>query len=153
MLIDFRMSILSTPFHVQTDKTSNFVDLLIRPGWGAEAFVLARAQEKVALQSEVKPEAKRSKRSKRSTKRSNERSKRIAEASALALALEEEIAKSEIVLPEEQKQSEASARAQEKVALQSEVTPEAKRSKRSKRSMKRSNERSKRIAEASVLAR
>ena len=32
------------------------------------------------------------KRSKRSTKRSNERSKRIAEASALALALEEEIA-------------------------------------------------------------
>ena len=46
---------------------------------GAEA----RAQEKVALQSEVTPEAKRS-------KRSNERSKRIAEASALALALEEE---------------------------------------------------------------
>ena len=44
----------------------------------------ARAQEKVALQSEVTPEAKRSKRSKRSTKRSNERSKRIAEASALA---------------------------------------------------------------------
>ena len=51
----------------------------------------------------------------------SERSKRIAEASALALALEEE-----------------------KVALQSEVTPEAKRSKRSKRSMKRSNERFKR---------
>ena len=51
----------------------------------------------------------------------SERSKRIAEASALALALEDE-----------------------KVALQSEVTPEAKRSKRSKRS--------KRTAEASVLA-
>ena len=33
------------------------------------------------------------------------RSKRIAEASALALALEEEIAKSKIVLPEEQKQA------------------------------------------------
>ena len=62
---------------------------------------------------------------------SNERSKRIAEASALALALEEE----EIVLPEEQKQ-----------AKQPEVTPEAKRSKRC------SNERSKRIAEASALA-
>ena len=44
---------------------------------GAEA----RAQEKVALQSEVTPEAKRSKR------RSNVRSKRITEASALALAL------------------------------------------------------------------
>ena len=55
---------------------------------GAEA----RAQEKVALQSEVTPEAKRS-------KRSNERSKRIAEASALALALEEE----EIVLRDQRR--------------------------------------------------
>ena len=54
----------------------------------------------------------------------SERSKRIAEASALALALEEE-----------------------KVALQSEVTPEAKRSKRSKRYNKKI-----RIAEASALA-
>ena len=64
----------------------------------ASALALALEEEKVALQSEVTPEAKRSKRSKRSMKRSNERSKRIAEASALALALEEE----EIVLPEEQ---------------------------------------------------
>ena len=72
----------------------------------------ARAQEKVALQSEVTPEAKRSKDARRADVReASERFKRIAEASALALALEEE-----------------------KVALQSEVTPEAKRSKRSKRS-------------------
>ena len=66
---------------------------------GAEA----RAQEKVALQSEVTPEAKRS-------KRSNERSKRIAEASVLALPLEEE----EIVLPEEQKQAKL-LRAKERI--------------------------------------
>ena len=53
-----------------------------------KAEACTRAQEKVALQSEVTPEVK-------SSKHSNERSKRIAEASALALALEEE----EIVLP------------------------------------------------------
>ena len=75
------------------------------PRYKAEAS--ARAQEKVALQSEVTPEAKRSK---RSTKRSNERSKRIAEASALTLALEEE----EIVLPEEQKQAKL-LRAKERI--------------------------------------
>ena len=67
-----------------------------------KAEASARAQEKVALQSEVTPEAKRSKRSKRS--------KRIAEASALALALEEE----EIVLPEEQKQAKL-LRAKERI--------------------------------------
>ena len=31
-MIDFLMSSLSTPFRVQTDKTSNFVDLFLPPG-------------------------------------------------------------------------------------------------------------------------
>jgi hypothetical protein len=65
----------------------------------------ARAQEKVALQSEVMREAEREQRE------ASDRSKRIAEASALALALEEEIAQSDIVLPEER----------EKQALQDKV--------------------------------
>ena len=59
---------------------------------GAEA----RAQEKVALQSEARASFV-------------VRSKRIAEARALALALEEEIAQSEIVLPEEREKQALAA--------------------------------------------
>ena len=89
----------------------------------------AGAQEKVALQSEVTPEAKRSKCSNKrlrmalsnegdaaraarraEVREASERFKRIAEASALALALEEE----EIVLPEEQKQAKL-LRAKERI--------------------------------------
>ena len=113
-----------------------------------KAEASARAQEKVALQSEVMsnsrfkrmPLSKEAHAARKREARASfvatvgealgRRSKRIAEASALALALEEEIAQSEIVLPEEREKQalqdnlmRANNNAERKRKARSEVAP------------------------------